>query len=281
MVNTAASSHHSECAARDARQSSIRSKRRRPTVWRGTREGFGLRPRSRTVQVTLAMMAVFASICFNFNILLAAAAKTTLDARAPDIGIISAAFGAGAWSARSLRRAVRDARWRTMLLRARLRHLRAAARTGTASSPLRLLLFVCGCSSRASPRTRTRRSSSARTTSAAASSGSYSTPGTDCAPARPLRRLAVRLAAGHRARIRRRWRRRDRDDASTERPRCKTRDARPSPAAPGGLSASGSPPRRSPEGLGSTPLAEGMALATIEFDDVQKIYDDGTRQCST
>jgi len=53
--------------------------RRRPTVFRGTREGLSYARHNVTVQVTLAMMAVFASLCFNFNILLPLLAKNTLE----------------------------------------------------------------------------------------------------------------------------------------------------------------------------------------------------------
>ena len=60
--------------------------RRRPTVWRGTREGFGYARRSTTVKVVLVMMVVFASVCFNFNILLPLLAKQTLDAGPRSLG---------------------------------------------------------------------------------------------------------------------------------------------------------------------------------------------------
>ena len=68
--------------------------------------------RNRTVQVTLAMMAVFASLCFNFNILLPLLAKNTLDAGPRTFGIISAAFGAGALVGALSAAAVANARWR-------------------------------------------------------------------------------------------------------------------------------------------------------------------------
>ena len=104
--------------------------RRRPTVWRGTREGLAYAHHNLTVQVTLAMMAVFASICFNFNILLPLLAKNTLDAGPRTFGIISAAFGAGALVGALSAAAVANARWRTMLARRRrFRRLRAADRT--------------------------------------------------------------------------------------------------------------------------------------------------------
>jgi MFS family permease len=81
--------------------------RRKPTIWRGTREGFSYVRRNRTIQVILAMMVVFSSVCFNFNILLPLLAKDTLDAGPRTFGIISACFGAGALA---------NARWRVLLI---------------------------------------------------------------------------------------------------------------------------------------------------------------------
>ena len=46
--------------------------------------------------VVLGMMVVFASICFNFNILLPILAKQTLAAGPQTFGIVSACFGGGA-----------------------------------------------------------------------------------------------------------------------------------------------------------------------------------------
>ena len=72
------------------------ARRRRPTILRGTREGLSYAMRDRNVVVILGMMVVFASLCFNFNILLPVLAKQTLDAGPRTFGILSAAFGAGA-----------------------------------------------------------------------------------------------------------------------------------------------------------------------------------------
>jgi MFS family permease len=119
--------------------------RRRPTVWRGTREGLAYARRNLTVQVTLGMMAVFASICFNFNILLPLLAKDTLDAGPRTFGIISAAFGAGALVGALSAAAVANARWRTMLLGAGgfgVSELLLAPVHGVVVASA--LLFVCG-----------------------------------------------------------------------------------------------------------------------------------------
>jgi MFS family permease len=90
--------------------------RRRPTLFRGTREGFAYARRKRTVAVILGMMVVFSSICFNFNILLPLLAKNTLSAGPRTFGVISAAFGAGALVGALAAAALANARWRTMLL---------------------------------------------------------------------------------------------------------------------------------------------------------------------
>src|SRR5581483_8245960 len=119
--------------------------RRRPTIWRGTREGFAFARRSRTVQVVLLMMVVFASLCFNFNILLPLLAKNTLAAGPRTFGIVSAAFGAGALVGALSAATFANARWRTMLLGAGgfgACELLLAPVHGTLSASV--LLFVCG-----------------------------------------------------------------------------------------------------------------------------------------
>jgi MFS family permease len=119
--------------------------RRRPTMFRGTREGLSYARHNLTVQVTLTMMAVFASLCFNFNILLPLLAKNTLDAGPKTFGIISAAFGAGALVGALSAATVAHARWRTMLLGAGgfgICELLIAPVHGVVVASI--LLFVCG-----------------------------------------------------------------------------------------------------------------------------------------
>ena len=91
------------------------------------------------------MMVVFASICFNFNVLLPLLAKDTLDAGPRTFGIVSAAFGAGALIGALSAAALANARWRTMLLGAfgfgLCELLIAPARSTVAVA---VLLFVCG-----------------------------------------------------------------------------------------------------------------------------------------
>ena len=119
--------------------------RRRPTILRGTREGLGYARRNRTVLVTLAMMVVFASVCFNFNILLPLLAKNTLDAGPRTFGVISACFGAGALVGALSAAAMAKASWRVMFVGAAgfgICELLIAPVRGVALAGL--LLFVCG-----------------------------------------------------------------------------------------------------------------------------------------
>ena len=119
--------------------------RRRPTFWRGTREGFAYARRNRTVLVILAMMVVFSSVCFNFNILLPLLAKNTLAAGPRTFGIISACFGAGALIGALSAAAMANARWRFMFAGAAgfgLCELLIAPLHTTALAGA--LLFVCG-----------------------------------------------------------------------------------------------------------------------------------------
>jgi MFS family permease len=119
--------------------------RRRPTIWRGTREGFGYARRNRSVQVTLGMMVVFASVCFNFNILLPLLAKNTLDAGPRTFGIVMSAFGAGALVGALSAAMLADARWRTMLLGAGAFGVCELLIAPVHSTPLAaVLLFACG-----------------------------------------------------------------------------------------------------------------------------------------
>jgi MFS family permease len=119
--------------------------RTRPTLWRGTREGFRYARRNRTVAVILGMMVVFSSICFNFNILLPLLAKDTLSAGPRTFGIVSACFGAGALVGALSAATMANARWRFMLLGAAgfgVSELVIAPVHATALAGA--LLFLCG-----------------------------------------------------------------------------------------------------------------------------------------
>ena len=121
------------------------NRRRRPTFWRGTREGLAYARQSRTVLVILGMMVVFASLCFNFNILLPVLAKQTLEAGPRTFGALSAAFGSGALIGALSAAALARARWRTMLIGAAGFALCELAIAPVRSAPLDVvLLFACG-----------------------------------------------------------------------------------------------------------------------------------------
>ena len=121
------------------------ARRGRPTLVRGTREGLGYVRRSRSTLVLIGMMVVFASICFNFNILLPILAKQTLDAGPRTFGVISAAFGAGALVGALATAAIARASWRTMLLGAGGFAVCELAIAPVQSVGLATaLLFVCG-----------------------------------------------------------------------------------------------------------------------------------------
>jgi MFS family permease len=120
-------------------------RRTRPTLVRGTREGLAYARQSRTVLVILGMMVVFASLCFNFNILLPVLAKQTLDAGPRTFGALSAAFGFGALIGALSAAALARARWRTMLIGATGFALCELAIAPVRSVPVDLvLLFACG-----------------------------------------------------------------------------------------------------------------------------------------
>jgi MFS family permease len=120
-------------------------KRKHLTLIRGTREGLAYAVRQRNVVVILGMMVVFASLCFNFNILLPVLAKETLDAGPRTFGILSAAFGAGALLGALAAAAMARARWRTMLLGAAGFAVCELLIAPVQSVPLDvLLLFFCG-----------------------------------------------------------------------------------------------------------------------------------------
>ena len=119
--------------------------RRRPTLWRGTREGFAYARHNRTVLVTIAMTAVFSAVGFNFNILLPLLAKDTLSAGPRTFGVISACFGAGALVGALSAAAVSRATWRVLFVGAAVFGATELLIAPVHSTPLAgILLFVCG-----------------------------------------------------------------------------------------------------------------------------------------
>jgi MFS family permease len=120
-------------------------RREQLSIVRGTREGLSYARRSRGVLVILGMMVVFASLCFNFNILLPVLAKQTLDAGPRTFGILSAAFGAGALIGALSAAALARASWRTMLVGAAGFAVCELFIAPVQSVPLDVvLLFTCG-----------------------------------------------------------------------------------------------------------------------------------------
>jgi MFS family permease len=121
------------------------ARRARPTMIRGIREGLSFAKRSRGVLVILGMMVVFASLCFNFSILLPVLAKQTLDAGPRTFGILSAAFGVGALTGALAAAASSRASWKTMFVGALGFAVCELAIAPVRSVPVDVvLLFVCG-----------------------------------------------------------------------------------------------------------------------------------------
>jgi MFS family permease len=117
----------------------------RPTMIRGIREGLSYAKHSRSVLVILGMMVVFASICFNFSILLPVLAKQTLDAGPRTFGVLSAAFGLGALVGALSAAAIARASWKTMFIGAVGFALCELAIAPLHSAPaVGVLLFVSG-----------------------------------------------------------------------------------------------------------------------------------------
>jgi MFS family permease len=117
----------------------------RPTMIRGIREGLSYARHSRGVLVILGMMVVFASLSFNFSILLPVLAKHTLDAGPRTFGVLSASFGLGALVGALFAATISRASWKTMFIGAA-----GFALCELAIAPMRsasvdvVLLFVCG-----------------------------------------------------------------------------------------------------------------------------------------
>jgi MFS family permease len=88
----------------------------RPAIIAGTREGLAYVRHNRMMQVILGMMVVFATLCFNFNVLLPVLAKQTLHAGPRSYGILSAAFGAGALLGALAAASLGRASWKALMV---------------------------------------------------------------------------------------------------------------------------------------------------------------------
>jgi MFS family permease len=91
-------------------------RRGRPTIFRGTAQAMAYVRRTRSVKAVLGMMAIFATLCFNFNVLLPVLAKQTLHAGPAVFGTLSACFGAGALVGALISAARGRASWRMLLI---------------------------------------------------------------------------------------------------------------------------------------------------------------------
>ncbi len=117
----------------------------RPSILRGTREGLAYVRQAPTAKVILGMMLVFASLCFNFNIILPVLARETLHQGPRTLGILFASFGAGALVGALVSAAIARARWKTMLIGATGFALCELALAPVRSTVLTaLILFACG-----------------------------------------------------------------------------------------------------------------------------------------
>ena len=91
-------------------------RRGRPTILRGTREGLGFARRSPRIVAVLVTTVVFATLLFNFNILLPVLAKQTLDQGPGVFGLITATFGAGALIGALMTATIASASWKVASL---------------------------------------------------------------------------------------------------------------------------------------------------------------------
>jgi MFS family permease len=116
----------------------------RPTLLRGIREGLAYVRRTPKTLAVLAMMVVFATVCFNFNVLLPVLAEQTLHGGPRAYGVLSACFGAGALLGALVSAARGRASWRALLVGAAgfgLCELLIAP-AGTVSAAAALLFFT-------------------------------------------------------------------------------------------------------------------------------------------
>ena len=88
----------------------------RPPIMRGMREGLAYAHGSRRVLLTLVVVLVLSTFCFNFNVLLPVLARQTLHGGPEILGILSACFGAGALGGALLSAGLGRASMRALLL---------------------------------------------------------------------------------------------------------------------------------------------------------------------
>ena len=86
-----------------------------PTFLRGVRELFGYVRRTPAVRAVLATVAVVSTVGFNFHVILPLLASETLDAGPEVFGLLSAAFGGGAFVGALLAAGLGRASWKALL----------------------------------------------------------------------------------------------------------------------------------------------------------------------
>jgi MFS family permease len=120
-------------------------RKERPKMWQGLREGARFVKETPRVLGVIAMITIFALLCFNFNVLLPVLAKQTLASGPQTFGIISATFGGGALLGALITAAAGRASLRSLMVGAAL-----FTATQFALAPLRstfwdsVLLFLTG-----------------------------------------------------------------------------------------------------------------------------------------
>jgi MFS family permease len=87
----------------------------RPTLVRGLREGVAYARRSPHVRLVLVMLVAISTIAMNFNVLLPVLARRTLDSGPGVLGLIGAAFGAGALAGGLLSAVLARTSWKAIV----------------------------------------------------------------------------------------------------------------------------------------------------------------------
>ncbi len=116
-----------------------------PTFLRGVRELFAYVRRTPAVRAVLATVAVISTVGFNFHVILPLLASQTLDAGPEVFGLLSAAFGGGAFVGALLSAGLGRASWKALLGgTAGFSVSMLLLATVTSAPPAAALLFVTG-----------------------------------------------------------------------------------------------------------------------------------------
>ena len=116
-----------------------------PTFLRGVRELFAYVRRTPAARAVLATVAVISTVGFNFHVILPLLASQTLDAGPEVFGLLSAAFGGGAFVGALLSAGLGRASWKALLGgTAGFSVAMLLLATVTSAAPAAALLFVTG-----------------------------------------------------------------------------------------------------------------------------------------